>query len=230
MSELSTLAENYLKVIWNAREWADAPVTISVLATRLGLAPSSVSEAIRKLTDADLVSHARYGSVELTDAGSRAALGIVRKHRLIETFLVDYLGYGWDEVHDEAEILEHAVSDHFIDRLAARLGEPVRDPHGDPIPRHDGTLPELAAIPLSEAEPGGTVTIGQVSDSDSELLRHLDRLGIGLDATLAVRARQDSIGTITIEHNGTLHDIGISAAAAIRVVTIAQGPRQERGA
>lgn len=92
MSELSTLAENYLKVIWNAREWADAPVTISVLATRLGLAPSSVSEAIRKLTDADLVSHARYGSVELTDAGSRAALGIVRKHRLIETFLVDYLG------------------------------------------------------------------------------------------------------------------------------------------
>lgn len=220
MGELSTLAENYLKVIWNAREWTDRPVTIGALATRLGLAPSSVSEAIRKLTDAGLVAHARYGAIGLTATGTRAALGMVRKHRLIETFLVDYLGYRWDEVHEEAEVLEHAVSDHFIDRLAARLGEPVRDPHGDPIPRQDGTLPDLAAIALNEAEPGSTVTVSRVSDSDSELLRHLDQLGIGLDTTLTVRARHDSIGTITIEHDGTLHDLLLAAAAAIRVLAV----------
>lgn len=219
--ELSTLAENYLKVIWNAREWTDQPVTTGALASRLGLAPSSVSEAIRKLTDAGLVHHVRYRAIELTPAGTSAALAMVRKHRLIETFLVDYLGYGWDEIHDEAEILEHAVSDDFIDRLAARLGEPIRDPHGDPIPRPDGTLPELPAIPLSEAEPGSAVAVGQVSDNDSELLRHLDRLGIGLDSRLVVRARSDSIGTITIEHNGSLADLGIPAASAIRVVPVA---------
>ena len=219
--ELSTLAENYLKVIWSAREWTDQPVTIGALASRLGLAPSSVSEAVRKLTDAGLVHHVRYRAIELTSDGTSAALAMVRKHRLIETFLVDYLGYGWDEIHDEAEIIEHAVSDDFVDRLAARLGEPVRDPHGDPIPRSDGTLPELAAIPLSEAEPGSTVTVGQVSDNDSELLRHLGRLGIGLDSTLVVRARSDSIGTITIDHNGALADLGMRAASVIRVVPVA---------
>lgn len=220
MARLSVLAENYLKVIWNAREWTDEDVTIGLLASRLGLAPSSVSEAIRKLTDAGLVSHARYGAVELTETGRLAALGMVRKHRLIETFLVDYLGYGWDEVHHEAEVLEHAVSDHFIERLATRLGEPLRDPHGDPIPRSDGTLPELPAIPLSDAKPGSTVTVGQVSDSDSELLRHLDRLGIGLDSHLTVRARHDSIGTMTVEHDGALHDLGLVAAAEIRVLLV----------
>lgn len=218
MSELSTLAENYLKVIWNAREWADQRVTIGALATQLGLAPSSVSEAVRKLADAGLVAHARYGAIELTEAGRAAALKTVRKHRLIETFLVDYLGYGWDQVHDEAEILEHAVSDHFIDRLAARLGEPTRDPHGDPIPRSDGSLPEIAVIPLSEAEIGATVVVGQVSDNDSELLRDLDRLGIGLDTILTLRARSDSIGTITVERNGELYNLGVPAAAAIRVL------------
>lgn len=217
MSELSTLAENYLKVIWSAREWTGDPVTTGALAQRLGLAPSSVSEAVRKLTDAGLVAHARYGAITLTDTGTRAALGVVRKHRLIETFLVDHLGYGWDEVHDEAEVLEHAVSALFIDRLAARLGDPVRDPHGDPIPRRDGTLPPLNTIPLTEAEPGTSVTIGQVSDDNSELLRHLDQLGIGLDTTLSIHARHDGIGTITVNHEGNLHDLGLPAAATIRV-------------
>lgn len=220
MGELSTLTENYLKAIWNTREWTDQPATVGALAARLGLAPSSVSETVRKLGDAGLVAHARYGAVELTDAGTAVALRVVRKHRLIETFLVDYLGYGWDEIHEEAEILEHAVSDDFINRLATRLGEPVRDPHGDPIPRQDGTLPELPAIPLSEVEPGTAVTVLQVSDSDSELLRYLDRLSIGLDSVLTVRARRDTLGTITIEHDGALHDLGIPAASAIRVLVL----------
>ncbi|MFC7658285.1 metal-dependent transcriptional regulator [Pseudonocardia benzenivorans] len=137
----SAATENYLKVLWTAGEWSDAPVTVSVLASRLGLAPSSVSEVVRRLTDRGLVAHARYGTIELTPDGRRIALGTVRKHRLIETFLVDYLGYTWDEVHDEADLLEHAVSDTFVDRLALRLGEPDRDPHGDPIPHADGSMP-----------------------------------------------------------------------------------------
>lgn len=217
MGELSAQAENYLKEIWNAKEWTDQPVTTGALAGRLGLAASSVSEGIRKLADAGLVAHARYGAIELTDAGTAAALTMVRKHRIIETFLRDYLGYGWDEIHDEAEILEHAVSDRFIERLATLLGAPTRDPHGDPIPHEDGTIPELPAIPLSDAEPGGDVAVVQVSDQDSELLRHLDRLGIGLDAVLTVRARSASIGTVTVEHAGARHDLGLSAAATIRV-------------
>src|SRR3989337_1297624 len=138
MHELSTLAETYLKVIWNAGEWIEEPVTVGALAARLGFTPSTVSEAIRKLDRLGLVSHARYGAIELTKEGRLAALAMVRKHRLLETFLVTELGYTWDEVHDEAEILEHACSDRFIDRLANKLGDPTRDPHGDPIPRSDG--------------------------------------------------------------------------------------------
>jgi len=217
MHELSTLAETYVKVIWGAKEWTDAPVTVGALANRLGFTPSSVSEAIRKLDRLGLVSHAPYGAVELTDQGRRAALSMVRKHRLIETFLTTELGYTWDEVHDEAEILEHAVSDLFIERLSGKLGDPTRDPHGDPIPRSDGSIPESAALPLSEAAEGSRVRISRVSDSDSALLRHLAQLGIGLDSVLTVHARHDSVGTLTVEHEGTTHQLGIPAADAIRV-------------
>lgn len=225
MGDLSTMAENYLKVIWNAGEWTDEPITVGALASKLGLAPSSVSEAIGKLHNRGLVAHARYGAIELTDSGGRAALRMVRRHRLIETFLVEYLGYGWDEVHAEAEVLEHAVSDQFIERLTSRLGEPSRDPHGDPIPNDDGTLPALVTIPLSRARIGSIVRVGRVSDSDSALLRYLDELGIGLDTVIAVRARHDSLGTIRIEHGGHRIDLGLPAAEAIRVLPIDEEAR-----
>jgi DtxR family Mn-dependent transcriptional regulator len=214
----SRVVENYLKAVFNAREWSEEPVTVGALATRLGLSPSSVSELVRKLTERGLLSHARYGAVELTPEGQRIALAMVRKHRLIETFLVDYLGYTWDEVHEEAEILEHAVSDTFVDRLASRLGEPDHDPHGDPIPRSDGTLPDDDQLRLDTVGVGVRARVARVSDSDPELLRQLDQLGITIGTTLTVNRRHDTAGTIDVEHNGTSTTLGLTAAYAIRVV------------
>lgn len=214
----SRVVENYLKAVFNAREWSEEPVTVGALATRLGLSPSSVSELVRKLTERGLLSHARYGAIELTAEGQRIALAMVRKHRLIETFLVDYLGYTWDEVHEEAEILEHAVSDTFIDRLASRLGEPDHDPHGDPIPRSDGTLPDDDQLRLDTVGVGVRARVARVSDSDPELLRHLDQLGITIGTTLTVNRRHDTAGTIDVEHDGIATSLGLTAAYAIRVV------------
>jgi DtxR family Mn-dependent transcriptional regulator len=211
------VTENYLKVVWNAREWSDGPVTVGVLATRLGLAPSSVSGAVRKLTERGLLTHAKYGDIELTDDGRRLALATVRKHRLIETFLVEYLGYTWDEVHDEAEILEHAVSDTFADRLAAKLGEPEHDPHGDPIPRADGTFALEDQPSLDTIEPGCRVRVARVSDEDPDLLRHLAGLGITIGTTLEVHRRQAAIGTLDVDRNGVCHILGLTAARSIRV-------------
>ncbi|WP_448629125.1 metal-dependent transcriptional regulator [Cellulomonas soli] len=153
---MSAVWQDYLKVVWSAREWLERPVTTKMLATRLGVGASTVSETVRRLADAGLLTHEPYGAVELTEAGRSHALAMVRRHRLVETFLVEVLGYGWDEVHDEAEVLEHAVSDLFVDRLAERLGHPARDPHGDPIPAPDGTIAVPDAHPLWEVEPGST--------------------------------------------------------------------------
>ncbi|GAA4852977.1 metal-dependent transcriptional regulator [Pseudonocardia benzenivorans] len=213
----SAATENYLKVLWTAGEWSDAPVTVSVLASRLGLAPSSVSEVVRRLTDRGLVAHARYGTIELTPDGRRIALGTVRKHRLIETFLVDYLGYTWDEVHDEADLLEHAVSDTFVDRLALRLGEPDRDPHGDPIPHADGSMPGGDELTFDAVAEGSRVRVVRVSDSDPRILRHLDRLGIALGSVLEVVERHESAGTIDVMHGRRAVVLGMPAARAIRV-------------
>jgi DtxR family transcriptional regulator, Mn-dependent transcriptional regulator len=214
----SRVVENYLKAVFNAREWSEEPVTVGGLATRLSLSPSTVSELVRKLTERGLLSHARYGAIELTPEGQRIALAIVRKHRLIETFLVDYLGYTWDEVHEEAEILEHAVSDTFIDRLASRLGEPDHDPHGDPIPRSDGTLPDDDQLRLDAVGEGVRARVARVSDSDPEVLRQLDQLGITIGTTLTVNNRHDLTGTIDIIHNDTPVALDLTTADAIRVV------------
>ncbi|TDD14347.1 metal-dependent transcriptional regulator [Kribbella turkmenica] len=212
----SRVVENYLKAVFNAREWSDEAVTVGGLASRLGLSPSAVSESVRKLTERGLLSHARYGAIDLTPEGRRIALAMVRKHRLIETFLVQYLGYTWDEVHEEAEILEHAVSDTFVDRLAVRLGEPDHDPHGDPIPRADGTLPADDQFRLDTVGEGVRARVARVSDSDPELLRQLDQLGITIGTTLTVNGRDDA--TIDVEHDGTSVALGLTAAYAIRVI------------
>lgn len=215
MSE--TQAENYLKAIWNSREWTDDPVTVTALAVRLGLAPSSVSEGIRKLAARGLVHHTPYAPVALTAEGEAVAVAMARKHRLIETFLVERLGYGWDEVHDEAEVLEHAVSDRFVDALAAHLGDPMRDPHGDPIPRADGSLPDSDARPLLDAEVGRALRVARVSDADPELLRYLDRNGIALDVELTVLSHESAAGLVEIEVAGARMSLSEPAAAAIRV-------------
>ena len=215
---LSAAGEDYLKVIWTAQEWTEAPVTVSALSAHLGFSASSVSEAVKKLAAQGFLAHARYGSIALTPEGELAAVNMVRRHRLIETFLVEYLGYGWDEVHDEAENLEHAVSDKMVDALALRLGNPVRDPHGDPIPARDGSLPPLDAARLSQSETGRRLRIARVSDDSPELLRYLHGMGLGLDAELSIIDRQAYAGTLTLDRSGDRVELGLPAAEAIWVV------------
>jgi DtxR family Mn-dependent transcriptional regulator len=178
---LSTVAENYLKVIYGHTEWQPNPMTSSQLAAKLGLAPSSVTEMVKKLTVQGLVEHALYGTIVLTSRGRAEALRMVRRHRLIETWLVSEFGYGWDEVHDEAEVLEHVVSDRMIDAIDARLGHPTADPHGDPIPGADGAVPPARGVRLSEVAPAATeVRVVRISDSDPGVLRLLEGRGIGV--------------------------------------------------
>lgn len=216
---LSTVTQDYLKVIWTTQEWDATKVTTKMLAEKLGVSASTASEAIRKLADQGLVSHARYGAVSLTDDGRAAAVSMVRRHRLLETFLVNELGYGWDEVHDEAEILEHAVSDRLLARLDAKLGHPVRDPHGDPIPGQDGTVPTPPAAVLAELDAGAQGVVARISDDDPDMLRYFDSLGIRPDARVDVVEHRPFAGTVCIRVDGDEPvNIGDIAARAIWLV------------
>ena len=184
---MNSVVEDYLKVIYAHTEWQPEPITTGALAARLGLAASSVTEMVKKLVAQGLVSHEPYGAVELTGEGTALALQMVRRHRLIETWLVEHIGYTWDEVHDEAEVLEHAMSDRLLSAIEAQLGHPSRDPHGDPIPRADGTVQRPAAVLLADAPEGGVVA--RVSDRDPVLLRHLEAEGIVVDAVVTAAQR-----------------------------------------
>lgn len=206
-------------MIWTAGEWSGEQVSTKMLAEKIGVSASTVSEAIRKLSDQGLVDHARYGSISLTDRGRAAAVAMVRRHRLIETYLVGELGYGWDEVHDEAEVLEHAVSDLMIARIDAKLGHPERDPHGDPIPAADGTIPTPPARQLSNFADGESGTVARISDSDPAMLRYFDTVGIRLDLTITVLERRDFAGTISVRlGDRDTVELGNPAAQAIWLV------------
>ncbi len=216
VSELSPSTQNYLKAVWTLSEWSETPVTPSLIAERTELKMSSVSDAVRKLTAQGLLDHSPYGAVELTETGRAYAVAMVRRHRLIETFLVSVLGYSWDQVHDEAEHLEHAVSDFMIDRIDTLLGHPTRDPHGDPIPAADGTIVVPAAVQLSSvsvgalnAEAVGTggaeaapdalsVVIERISDDDPALLQFFEDRGLVLGARLSVREGAPFSGSLEV--------------------------------
>lgn len=182
----SPATDDYLKTVYAHTEWQDAPITPSVLAAKLGIAPSSVTEMVKKLAAAGLVSHVPYGAVRLTDAGTLRALAMVRRHRLIETWLVREFGYGWDEVHDEAEVLEHTISDRLLEGIDARLGRPRFDPHGDAIPDADGHVERVPFVLLGDAPEGHAGQVLRVDDRDPELLRALEALGLVVAATVRV--------------------------------------------
>lgn len=198
VSELTASAQNYLKVVWASAEWSDAPITPSMIADRLGLRISTVSEGIRKLAAQGLLDHTPYGAVQLTSEGRAYALTMIRRHRLIETFLVNTLGYSWDEVHDEAEHLEHAVSDLMIERIDALLGFPDRDPHGDPIPQADGTVQMPTAAQLSLVPLPAEVTIERIADDDPELLQHFESLGITVGSVYSITEGVPFSGTVCV--------------------------------
>ena len=186
--DLTPVAQDYLKVIWSAVEWGEPPITTTALAERFATTKANVSGTMRRLEAQGLVSYEPYRPVVLTELGQRLALGMVRRHRLIETFLAEVLGYGWEEVHGDAERLEHAVSERFLTRIDEILAHPTTDPHGDPIPTADGRWePQTGAIRLAEAEPGG-YRVARVDDSDPDRLGRLRRLGILPGAVLRVGA------------------------------------------
>ena len=212
----SSSIEDYVKVIYSFTEWQDKPITSTQLAQRLGVANSSVSEMVRKLKEQGLVDHKPYSAVTLTGDGVRLALSMVRRHRLIETFLVQELGYRWDEVHDEAELLEHAVSDTFIERMAAKLGNPLRDPHGDPIPAADGSVLMPPAHRMSELDEGHTGRITRISDENPELLRYLAAQRIDVDAQVQVLGRKPFGGPLVVRIGGAgeLRDVDLADEVA----------------
>ena len=212
-----TVVEDYVKVIYAHTEWQDSPITTSVLAAKLGLAASSVTEMVKKLSAQGLVTHVPYGAVTLTAEGNSLALRMLRRHRLIETWLVKQYGYGWDEVHDEAEVLEHSVSDRLLDAIDEQLGNPTRDPHGDPIPASDGSIVQPAALLLRDAPEGATGTIVRISDTDPILLRHLEAESITVDREVTVLGRKPFGGSFVVRVSGTAneHDLGDQALASI---------------
>ncbi len=202
----SSTIEDYLKVIYGWTEWQDAPITGSQLAARLGLVPSSVTEMVKKLAKQGLVTHRPYGAIELTDAGRAEALRMVRRHRLVETWLVEGFGYDWDEVHDEAEVLEHALSDRMLAAIDAQLGHPTRDPHGDPIPGPDGSVQRPDAVLAAELDPATIGRVARISDRDSAVLRRIRDEGIGLDTVVAAGELDagvaDAIWLVPLEREG----------------------------
>jgi DtxR family transcriptional regulator, Mn-dependent transcriptional regulator len=199
--------EDYLKAIYQLAS-AGRTVGTSEIAQRLELSAPSVSAMVKRLSEQRLVEHAPYKGVMLTEEGRRIALCMVRRHRLIEAYLVGRLGYTWDTVHEEAERLEHAVSDALVARMAAALGNPGFDPHGDPIPTAEGTLPEQRCVPLADVAVGDTVRIARVDEREPERLRYIASFGLQPGAEVTVLDHQPFRGPITVRTGGEQHVIG----------------------
>ena len=216
-SGISDAVQDYAKAIYSLQERSDEPVSTSALAERLDVAPASASAMVKRLESLGLVSRKPYHGVELTAAGRRVALEVIRHHRLLELYLAEHLGVPWDRVHQEAEALEHVLSEDLEARIAAKLGEPTHDPHGDPIPSATLEIDEGHARALESLEPGATGRFVRVSDSDPEMLRYLDERGVGLGDPLEVVDRQPFGGPLTVRFGEHLHTLGGGLAAAMRV-------------
>ncbi len=228
---LTQAAQDHLKAIWTAREWVEQPVTTTLLAERLALSPSTVSEQVRRLGELGLVRHQRYRPVTLTPAGEAQALRMVRRHRLLETYLVAELGYTWDEVHDEAEALEHVVSDLMLDRIDRRLGHPSADPHGDPIPSADGALVRPDAVPLEGLGAGETGVVARVDDRDPAVLRWCEEVGLrpGVRVRVQRRGRHRDVRLVAELAGGGEHVSLTPAAVAAVLVVRAAGKTEDVG-
>jgi DtxR family transcriptional regulator, Mn-dependent transcriptional regulator len=214
---LSDAIQDYLKTIYALQEDREAVAT-STVAARLGVTAPSVSAMLKKLADRKLVRYAPYQGVQLTHAGERIALAVLRRHRILELYLSRILGYRWDQVHAEADRLEHAISAECGERLFRALGRPTRDPHGHPIPTRTGAVPSVALAPLAEVPVGTPAVIAWVSDRDPAMLRSLRTRGLGLDTAVTVLAKAPCDGPITVRSGNRAHVLGAALARQIRVV------------
>ena len=202
-SQVSRMVEDYLKIIWKAQEWPGRSVSTNEIAAVLGVTPSSVSANLKKLARDGFIDYQPYGSIELTPSGREIAVGVVRRHRLLETYLVERLGLGWDEVHPEADALEHAVSDLVLARMDEVLGYPDRDPHGDPIPRADGSVVPNLASRLSELLPGDEGRVVRISDQEPAILRYLEARRITVGTRIRVVATDPEAGSVSVVRGDT---------------------------
>jgi DtxR family Mn-dependent transcriptional regulator len=213
---LSQAVQDYLKTIYKLQQQGGV-VSTSALAEAMGVAAASATGMVKKLAGLKLVRHHPYQGVVLSKAGEKMALEVIRHHRLLELYLAEALGYSWDKVHEEAERLEHVISEEFEEKIFEALGRPTRDPHGDPIPAKDGTLMETEHERLSDMEPGATGVIRRVSDSDAEVLRYLGTRGLVPDATVEVLDKAPFNGPLTVKSGNTEHVLGRELARHIRV-------------
>jgi DtxR family Mn-dependent transcriptional regulator len=211
---LTRSSEDYLKTIYRLTSSGD-PAATTAIAEALDLAPASVSGMIRRLSEQGLLEHLPYHGVRLTKQGRRIALRMLRRHRLIESYLVARLGYTWDNVHDEAERLEHAVSDGLVERIAQALGNPTADPHGDPIPDSDGAIVELVHVPLVDVAVGETVVIRRVDSADESRLRYLASAGLVPGTSVRVSDRQPFNGPLTLKAGGRERILGHELASIL---------------
>jgi DtxR family Mn-dependent transcriptional regulator len=214
---VSESAQDYLKAIWKLQA-AHGEATTSALAGELGVSPASATAMLKKLDRLGLVQHEPYHGARLTPAGERVALEVIRHHRLLELYLKEALGLSWDQVHAEAERLEHYLSDEVEARIDAALGYPTRDPHGDPIPTAELVLETGERRTLVDIAAGDEAVVRRVPDSDPELLRYLADLGLVPECPVVMIEQAPFEGPVTLEIGGTTHSIGRSVAARIEVM------------
>jgi DtxR family transcriptional regulator, Mn-dependent transcriptional regulator len=212
----SQAVQNYAKAIY-ALELRDGEVSTNALADRLGVTAASASGMVKRLGELGLVEHEPYHGVSLTDDGRRVALEVMRHHRLLELYLVETLGVPWDRVHDEAEVLEHVLSEELEELIATKLGDPTHDPHGDPIPTRELTIEEGSTVSLQSLEAGARGTFTRVSDSDPKMLRFLADQGIAPGDELEVVDKQPFEGPLFVRFGDRVHVLGGTLARAMRV-------------
>jgi len=217
----SAAVEDYAKAIYSLTGWGPETASTNDLAARLGVKPGSVSAMIKKLDEAGMVERVPYHGVRLTADGTRVALGVLRRHRLLELFLAEVLDVPWERVHDEAEVLEHALSEDLTELISTKLGDPSFDPHGDPIPDRDLSLVETETRNLAALESGEQARFVRVSDSNPEMLSYLSDCGISVGDELEMIDRQPFEGPVSIRIGGKTHVLGLRLAEAMRVVVAA---------
>jgi DtxR family Mn-dependent transcriptional regulator len=225
----SSAIEDYAKAIYNLQARDEGPVSITALAERLKVTPASASGMVKRLGELGLVDHLPYRGVTLTESGRRVALEVIRHHRLLELYLVQTLGVPWDRVHQEAEVLEHVLSEELEELIAAKLGDPTHDPHGDPIPTSDLVLQETPTRTLQSLGTGATGVFTRVSDADPDMLRFLAERGIAPGDWFEVVDKQPFDGPLFVRFGDQVHVLGGQLACAMRVQTIADEPPGRRG-
>jgi DtxR family Mn-dependent transcriptional regulator len=217
VDSVTSAVEDYAKAIYALECRCDGAVSTNAIAERLGVSAASASGMVKKLDALGLVSHVPYRGVQLTPDGLKVALEVIRHHRLLERYLAQELGVPWDRVHDEAEVLEHVLSEELEELIAAKLGNPTTDPHGDPIPTADLVLEERDTLAMDDVAPGSGGTFVRISDADPEMLRYLDARGIRPGDCFEVVEKQPFDGPLFARFGPHVHVLGGALAKAMRV-------------